>query len=146
MTLILKFDLDITCGGDVSCLSSPWLIWSPTPTAMTSTPAARVFAASNSILSVLTRPFMSVIRIALFRAELRSPFRTTMNQSFPFFPRLYSHDMATEAWLLNLSNWTIRCDFTVCTFISFVIIWWHYFQGTILLPLFPWLTEDFHDS
>ena len=62
------------------------------------------------------------------------------------FPKMYEllyltglkvHNMTTEEWPINLSNWAIRSDFTVCNFISFVI-WWHYFQGTILLILIPW--------
>ena len=61
-----------------------------------------------------------------------------LTQNVCVLTRLYPHDVATEAWPLKLSNWTIRCDFTVCTFVSFDLIWWYYFQGTIFLLLIPW--------
>ena len=38
--------------------------------------------------------------------------KATENDEFGV--KLYPHDMATEVWPLNLSNWTIGCDFTVC--------------------------------
>ena len=43
-------------------------------------------------------------------------------------------------WLFKCDHSTsqsqqIRCDFIVCNSKSFVLIWYHYFQGTILLVL-----------
>ena len=51
-------------------------------------------------------------------------------------------------WPLNRDHLTYQTkqsrvtEFTMCTFIRFVLIWWHYFQGTILLLLIPCYSKN----